>query len=152
MNCKEYCEKYKDQKKDFFTALKSWLKMNPERFIAYRTYIPGYADNGYSTPCVKCIGAAPGFLDECFVSSNGTIYDLYVWDEEGEDLTDWDRKYLSEREDWDYKRRALEAEHELEAVLCDGFDAFIGRWDVDGKISLVDGELKFEEEDNHLGV
>ena len=144
MNCKEYNEKYGKRGEDFRAAIKHWLESNPDRFIAFRAYIPGYTDNGYSLPCIKCIGAAPGFLDDCFVSSNGEIYDLDRWDEEKEDLTEWDRKYLKERKDWDNSKIGKEADFELEAMLVDGFDSYISRWDVDGKITLVDGEIKIE--------
>lgn len=145
MNCKEYNEKYGKRSNDFWSAVKNWLTENPERFIAFRTYIPGYTDNGFSLPCIACIGAAPGFLDECFVSSDGTIYDLNYWDEEGEDLTEWDRKYLEDRKDWDNFKIAEEADFELGAMLVDGFDPYISQWDVNGKITLrKDGEIKIE--------
>ncbi len=153
MNCKEYNEKYADRKKEYLAAIKNWLEENPEKFIAFRTYIPGYNDNGYSTPCIACLGSAPGFVGTHFVSSDGTIYDLDVWDEEteGEDLTDWDRKYLEERKDWDYKKCLEEQDFELGAMLYDGFADFINHWDEDGKISLVDGEIVIDSSSYECG-
>ena len=153
MNCKEYNEKYGKRSEDFWVAIKNWLETNPERFIAFRAYIPGYTDNGYSLPCIACIGAAPGFVDEYFVSSNGTIYELEIFDEEGEEnLTEWDKAYLAKWKDRDISKTELAGDSlELEAVLVDGFDPYISRWDVDGKITLKDGEIKIETTDYYCG-
>ena len=151
MNCKEYNEKYAKQREDFESAVKNWLTENPERFIAFRSYIPGHTDNGYGLPCVAVIGPAPGFVDEYFVSSDGSIYEIEYFDEESEDLTEWDRKYLTERKDWDWKKRLDEADHELEGMLADCFDWAIGRWDVEGKITLVDGEIVIDTTDYNCG-
>ena len=61
MNCKEYNEKYSvdygKQQEDFWSALTSWLEENPERFIFFRAYIPGFMDG---EPCLPCLEIVPG--------------------------------------------------------------------------------------------
>lgn len=143
MNCNEYNEKYavdyEEQKKDFWSALTSWLEENPERFIFFRAYIPGFMDGEPCLPCIEILGAGPGFIGEHYVDSAGDCH--YVEDVSHEnrspDLPKSDQEYLKGKEEWDYKQIALHEDHELAAVLAEGYERFIGEWDVSGTIKLV---------------
>ena len=143
MNCKEYNEKYavayEEQKKDFWSALTSWLEKNPERFIFFRAYIPGFMDGEPCLPCLEMVGAGPGFIGEYYIDSTGDCH--YIEDVFHETvisgLSKEDREYLKGKEGWDYQQIALHEDHELVAVLGDGYGKFIDQWDVSGTIKLV---------------
>lgn len=143
MNCKEYNEKYAvdygKQQEDFWSALTSWLEENPERFIFFRAYIPGFMDGQPCLPCLEIVGAGPGFVGEHYVDSGGGCH--YIEDVLHETvfptLPKSDQEYLKGKEEWDYTQIALHEDHELAAVLEDGYEKFVGEWDVSGTIKLV---------------
>jgi hypothetical protein len=122
MNCKEYKEKYaayEEQEKDFWSALTSWLELNPERFIFFRAYVPGFMDGEPCLPCLEIVGAGPGFIGDHYVDSAGDCH--YA-------------------EDVSHENRFPDlpkSDHELAAVLENGYERFIGEWDVSGTIKLV---------------
>lgn len=144
MNCEEYNEKYRplweQRRKDFWAALKDWLEKNPERFIAFRTYIPGFNDGEPCLPCIELIGPAPGFIDDYYVDSEGEPHyadDVFT---EISDLPKKDQEYLKDKEEWSYKDIELNKsaeDHELELTLVHGYEDFIQEWDVTGTIKLV---------------
>lgn len=144
MDPKSYNEKYHfpEQRKDFWEAIKGWLEANPERFIAFRTYVPGYMDGEPCLPCIEFIGGAPGFLgSDFYVAKDGEVYSSDdVWDAEGNPVTD--PEYLAGKEDWTYQDMMLSEDQELSSMLEDGFSQFISEWDITGYIRLVNGKPK----------
>ena len=47
------------------------------------------------------------------------------------------QEYLKGKEEWTWKETKLLEAHELAAVLEDGYEKFVGEWDVSGTIKLV---------------
>jgi len=146
MNCKEYNEKYgplwEERKRDFWAAIKDWLEKNPDRFISFRTYIPGFNDGEPCLPCIEFIGPAPGFVDDYYIDSRGESHygcDLSYL-EEIAFLPKEDREYLKDKKDWSYSEILLNkpaGDLELEAVLMNGYEDFVQEWNVTGTIKLV---------------
>ena len=144
MNCKEYNEKYgplfKERERDFWAAIKDWLEKNPERFIAFQTYIPGFNDGEPCLPVISYIGAAPGFCHDHYVDSEGKTHyaeDVYT---EIPNLPKKDQEYLKGKEEWSYNdmRMNKSAEDlELEETLMEGYVDFVQEYDVTGTIKLV---------------
>ena len=145
MNCKEYNEKYatdyQEQRKDFWSALTSWLEENPERFIFFRTYIPGFMDGEPCLPCVEILGAGPGFIGEYYVDSEGDCHyaEDVMHEDKFPDLPKSDQEYLKskEGEEGDLLDKISHEDHDLAAVLEDGYERFIDEWNVSGTIKLV---------------
>lgn len=144
MNCKEYNEKYGSlwvqRKEDFWAAIKDWLEKNPERFIAFRTYIPSFNDGAPCLPSIEFLGPAPGFVDYYYVDSEGRPHYAEDVFEEIQNLPKKDQEYLKDKEDWSYQDIALNKpaeDLELEATLVNGYEDFVQEWNVTGTIKLV---------------
>ena len=142
MNCKEYNEKYTtpDREQDFWAAIKQWLQDNPDYFIFFRTYVPGFNDGEPCLPTIEMAGKAPGFIDDYYVTSTGEVfshYELYHDKFEFNRLPKRDQKYLRETEGQDYTTLAKDLDFELEALLHDGYEDFVQEWNVTGTIKLV---------------
>lgn len=144
MNCEEYNEKYSSKfaqrQEDFWAAIKDWLQKNPNRFIAFHTYIPGFNDGEPCLPVISYIGAAPGFCDDYYVDSEGGPH--YAEDVFAKipNLPKRDQEYLKGKEEWSYRDMQMNKpaeDLELEATLMNGYEDFVREWNVTGTIKLV---------------
>jgi hypothetical protein len=160
MTPKQYNDKYQKadetRREDFWVALKTWLEANPEKFIVCRTYIPGFMDGDPCLPTIDLVGAGPGYIDDYYVASDGSV--SYIDDLEPEFLPEWDQKFLEATKDLDGKERVETQDHELSATLIDGYEDNIGEWDVLLVMKLVTdkrrknyGEVVWESEDYECG-
>lgn len=142
MTPEEFNKKYdvRDQQREekWWEVVKEWLTAHPEKFLFFRTYIPGFMDGDPCLPTIELLGAGPGYLGEYYVDSEGIPHYYEDRSFDSSDLPERDQKILKETENLclaDLVKRGFEYP-DLEVFLERGFCDYVDEWDVTGTIKL----------------